>query len=52
MFTGGEGASVMVVAVDERQAGIVFGIARRMVELDDRLASRVQVFADRLADPP
>ena len=33
-FTDGEGAVVCVVAVDERQAGIVFGIARRMVELD------------------
>lgn len=51
LFTGGEGASVMVVAVDERQAGIVFGIARRMVELDERLASRVQMFADRLVIP-
>ena len=40
-----------VVAVDERQAGIVFGIARRMVELDDELASRCQVFKERLVIP-
>ncbi|OBA66225.1 terminase [Mycolicibacterium elephantis] len=51
LFTGGEGATVNVVAVDERQAGIVFGIARRMVELDDELSSRVQVFKERLTIP-
>lgn len=50
-FTDGEGAVVCVVAVDERQAGIVFGIARRMVELDDELAGRVQVFKERLYNP-
>lgn len=50
-FTDGEGAVVCVVAVDERQAGIVFGIARRMVELDDDLAGRVQVFKERLYNP-
>lgn len=51
LFTGGEGASVCVVAVDERQAGIVFGIARRMVELNDELASRCQVFKQHLYIP-
>jgi phage terminase large subunit-like protein len=51
MFQGGEGATVCVVATDERQAGIVFGIARRMIELDDDLASRVQVFKERLVIP-
>lgn len=51
LFTGGEGASVVVVAVDERQAGIVFGIARRMCELNDDLASRCQIFRDRLFIP-
>lgn len=50
-FTDGEGAMVCVVAVDERQAGIVFGIARRMVELNDDLNSRVQVFKDRIYNP-
>jgi phage terminase large subunit-like protein len=48
---GGEGATVIVAAVDERQAGIVFGIARRMVELSPALESRVQVFKDRLVVP-
>lgn len=51
LFEGGEAATVCVVAVDERQAGIVFGIARRMVELDGELASRVQVFKERLVIP-
>lgn len=51
LMTGGEGATVIVAAVDERQAGIVFGIARRMVELSPDLESRVQVFKDRLVVP-
>lgn len=51
LFEGGEGATVCVVAVDERQAGIVFNIARRMVELDEDLASRCQVFKERLYIP-
>jgi phage terminase large subunit-like protein len=51
LFTGGEGAVVCVVAVDERQAGIVFNIVRRIVELDDDLASRCQVFKERLVIP-
>lgn len=51
LFEGGEGATVVVVAVDERQAGIVFNVARRMVELDDELASRCQVFKERLVIP-
>ena len=51
LFCGGEGAVVCVVAVDERQAGIVFGIARRMVELDEELVSRCQVFKERLVIP-
>lgn len=50
-FTDGEGAVVAVVAVDERQAGIVFNIARRMVELDDELSARVQVFKEKLYWP-
>lgn len=46
-----EGAQVLVVASDERQARIVFNSARRMIELDDRLAEQVQVYADRLYVP-
>jgi phage terminase large subunit-like protein len=51
LFEGGEGATVCVVAVDERQAGIVFNIARRMVELDEELESRCQIFKERLVIP-
>lgn len=51
LMLGEEGASVVVAATDERQAGIVFGTARRMVELHDDLASRVQVYKDRLVVP-
>src|SRR6266571_745020 len=40
---GVEGAQVLCVASDERQAGIVFAICRRMVELEPRLADRVQI---------
>lgn len=48
---GEQGGQVLVVASDERQARIVYGAARRMVELDSRLAERVQVFSDRLYVP-
>lgn len=51
LMCGEEGASVVVAAMDERQAGIVFGIAARMVELNDDLSSRVQVFASKLVVP-
>lgn len=48
---GMQGASVLIVASDERQARIVFNAARRMIELDERLAERTQVFADRIYFP-
>ena len=51
LMLGAEGASVVVVATDERQAGIVFGAAARMVELHAELAGRVQVYQDRLTVP-
>lgn len=51
LFEGGEGATVCVVAVDERQAGIVFSIARRMVELDADLSARCQTFKEKLVIP-
>jgi len=46
-----EGAEVVVVATDERQARRVMGTVRRMVELEPRLAEQTQVFADRLMVP-
>jgi phage terminase large subunit-like protein len=48
---GVEGAQVICVASDERQAGILLRTARRMVELDDDLAARVQAFKDHLEVP-
>jgi phage terminase large subunit-like protein len=51
LLQGGEGATVIVAAVDERQAGIIFGIARRMVELSEELSERVVIFKDRLTVP-
>lgn len=51
LFEGEEGASVVVAATDERQAGIVFKTAARMVELNEDLSSRCQVFKDRLYIP-
>lgn len=51
MADGEQGAQVAVVASDERQARIVWNTARRMIELDDRLAEQVQVFQDRIYVP-
>ena len=51
LLEGGEAATIVVVAVDERQAGIIFGIARRMVELDAELARRVVVYKEKLEIP-
>jgi phage terminase large subunit-like protein len=46
-----EGASVLVVASDERQARLIFNIARRMVELSPVLLRACQVFTDQLLVP-
>src|SRR5690625_7601853 len=46
-----ESAQVLIVASDERQARIVFNAAKRMVELNSELKSRVQVFQDRIYVP-
>ncbi len=51
MFVGPESAEVLCVASDIRQANIVLRMARRMVELNPKLAERVHVFADRLYLP-
>jgi phage terminase large subunit-like protein len=48
---GVEGAQVLVVASDQRQAEICFRTARRMVELNEELSSRVQVFQRHLYVP-
>ena len=50
-FCWGEGANVDVFAVDERQAGLAFSAARRIVELSEDLSSRCYVYADKLVLP-
>jgi phage terminase large subunit-like protein len=42
---------VLFVASDERQAGIGLNIARRMIELDERLAERCHIYKDRIVVP-
>ena len=51
LYCGEEGALIVVAATDERQAGITFGQAARMVETSGELAGRTQVFRDRLVVP-
>ena len=48
---GVEGAQVLTVASDERQARQAWNAARRMIELEPELAERVQVFQDRIYAP-
>jgi phage terminase large subunit-like protein len=50
-LAGAEGAQVVVVATDERQAGLTFRIATRMVELHPALEQRVQLYHDHMAVP-
>lgn len=50
-FCWGEGANVDVFAVDERQAGLAFSAARRIVELSEELSSRCYVYTDKLVLP-
>jgi len=51
LLAGVEGAQVVVVATDERQASLAFRAAARMVELHPALEARVQVYADQLTVP-
>jgi phage terminase large subunit-like protein len=46
-----EGAEVLCVATDERQARIVFNRVRRMIELNPALDDRCQIFSDRIYVP-
>ncbi|CAJ1504150.1 terminase large subunit domain-containing protein [[Mycobacterium] holstebronense] len=47
----GRGASVDVVAVDERQAGLVFGMAAKFIARNPDLECRVTAYKDRLVVP-
>lgn len=51
LFVGPEGAEVLVVASDERQARIVLNLAKRMVELNPELAERAHLYADKIVVP-
>jgi phage terminase large subunit-like protein len=51
LLAGAEGAQVVVVATDERQAGLTFRIAVRMVELNPELEQRVQLYHDHMTVP-
>jgi phage terminase large subunit-like protein len=51
LFAGEDGAQVVVVATDERQAGLAFRAASRMVELNPELERRAALFQDRIAVP-
>ncbi len=48
---GEESAEVVIISTDERTSRVIFNMARRMVELDERLSGVLQVFADRLVHP-
>ena len=51
LLAGEDGAQVVVVATDERQAGLCHRAASRMVELHPALEGRVQQYADALTVP-
>jgi phage terminase large subunit-like protein len=51
LMCDGEGAEVYSCAADRDQARIVFGAAKRMVELDEELSARVRCYRDALEVP-
>lgn len=51
LFEGVEGAQVIAVASDQRQADILRRTAARMIELSPELSARAQVFQDRIVVP-
>jgi phage terminase large subunit-like protein len=51
LLAGAEGAQVVVVATDERQAALTFRIAVRMVELNPDLEQRIQLYHDHMTVP-
>ena len=48
LLFSGEGAEVYSCAADKDQARIVFGVAKRMVEMDDELSSLITCYRDAL----
>lgn len=51
LFTGPDGNEIPIVAVDERMAGRLLKPAVQMVEMSPDLASRAQVYRDRIEVP-
>lgn len=51
LFTYGQGASVVVCAVSQEQARIIFNIARTFIEQSPELNARVQIAKDRMYIP-
>lgn len=51
LMLDGEGAEVYSCAADRDQAKLVFGAARRTVELDPELSGRLKLYRDAIADP-
>ena len=51
LLASGDGAEVYSCAADKEQARIVFGVAKRMVEMDSGLSEHIKVFRDVLEVP-
>lgn len=51
LFVGPVGAEVYSCAADREQARIVFGVAKRMVELDPELSSEAKLYRDAIELP-
>lgn len=51
LFAGPPSAEVLVVASDQRQAGIALNMARRMIELNPELAGRAHIYKDKIVVP-
>lgn len=51
LFCGPPSAEVLVVASDQRQAGLALNMARRMIELSPALAERAHIYKDRIVIP-
>ncbi len=51
LLASGDGAEVYSAAADKDQARIVFGVARRMVEMDEGLSDHIKVYRDVLEVP-
>ena len=51
LLASGDGAEVYSCAADKEQARIVFGVAKRMVEMDNEMSKHIKVFRDVLEVP-